>query len=654
MERNIDRFWRIIHEEEENPDFRDIRGYPLWRLFKIYYLRPYRLSLVAIVLLGVLTGQVMYGYARAGQFIADDIIELALIAPSSSMDPTLPSENRTFQAPQRREITSVTTRLETRPGKTVAEKVHLLSMLALMLAAMEIARHTASAIVITRTVVMTQKAQFKLRQQLHDKLQALPMHYHDRHSPGRLLTHLFSDMQVVQNSLSMLMRQIPPNIAAIVVGAVIVMVLDTTLGGIVLCALPCYGVVHHWFRARMRRVNRNIREREGKLNAHIANRVGNFQLVKSYGRESGEGLDFLRQARPILNRFLAASVLNTVFVSLCGIISGTCVVIVLWMGALRVRDGLMTPGELLMFHAAAGYMFNPVSMLTNMAAVMYRVRAVAGKVMRVLDEPITLTDPEKPQLIHDAPCALSFDRVTLTYGDEPNPALNGASFTLPAGKRLCVMGPSGAGKTTLAKLCARFYDPSDGAVRLDGVDLKQFRVTDLRQYIGYVGQEPIVFSGTISGNIRYGANEASPRAVVAAAQYAQIHDFIERLPERYQTLTHERGLNLSGGQKQRVNLARALINDSKMLILDDCTSALDADTEAKLVHGFRDALDGRTCVLVTHRVSIAMTCDYVLMLDSGKVAQFGDPQSLAQSDGPFAKIVREQAEKIRLVEQVEV
>jgi ATP-binding cassette subfamily B protein len=209
------------------------------------------------------------------------------------------------------------------------------------------------------------------------------------------------------------------------------------------------------------------------------------------------------------------------------------------------------------------------------------------------------------------------------------------------------MGPSGSGKTTLAKVLARLYDPSGGAVRFDGLDIREFPLADLRKYIGFVSQEPVVFRGTIADNIRYGSGQASMHNVVAAAQHAQIHEFIERLPSRYETITHERGLTLSGGQKQRVNLARALLYDPKVLVLDDCTSALDADTEAKLVRGFEQALRDRTVVLVSHRVSIALGCDLVLMLDKGKVVQFGPPDELAQMDGPFGDLYREQLSRAR-------
>jgi ABC-type multidrug transport system fused ATPase/permease subunit len=394
-------------------------------------------------------------------------------------------------------------------------------------------------------------------------------------------------------------------------------------------------------------VHENLREREGTLNGHIANRLANFQVVKSFVRESTESVDFLRQSRPIIRNYLAASVLGTGFSLVCGLISGTCTSLLLWMGTLAVRDGQLSLGDVVMFSAAATYLFSPISMLTGLTSMYQRMRAVAGKVMRVLDEPNQLVDSDDPTPIPQRPSEIRMDHVTLHYDPNRPAALNDVSFTLPAGKRLCIMGPSGSGKTTLAKLLARLYDPSTGTILFDSQDIRDFPLADLRKYTGFVSQEPVVFRGTIADNIRYGSGQASMNNVVAAAQHAQIHEFIERLPRRYETITHERGLTLSGGQKQRVNLARALLYNPHVLVLDDCTSALDADTEAKLVRGFEQALRDRTVVLVSHRVSIALGCDLVLMLDKGKVVQFGPPEELIQVDGPFGALYREQLSRAR-------
>lgn len=626
-------------------------GRDLWRLVSKYYLVPHWPKVLIGVLGGSLAGIMVYAYAAAGQVVADDIVQVHLLVadrpPAEKFDPTRLGEQRRFgfDEPTAR---STVSQLESKPGRSGHEKLRLLLGLAVLLFAAECLRHVIRFIGDERMVCAGQSAVFRLRGQLHAKLMQLPMSYHDRHSPGGLLTHLFSDLQVIRMQVMRLARSVPANILSILVGMVIVLVMDLQLAALVLLALPAYAVVYRWFGKRLRVVNSNLREREGRLNAHVADRVSNFLLVKSFVRETGEAAAFLRQARPIVENNLAASFLNTGFSVVCGVITGVSMTAVLWLGALRVRDGQMTAGQLMMFYASAGYLFRPIGMLTQLAGSLHRLRAVAGRVMGVLDEPITPKDPVHPLPTPDCACQIRFEHVTMDYGDGRSPALENVSFTLPAGKRLCVMGASGSGKTTLAKLVCRFYEISGGTISFDGIDLRSFQMADIQHLVGYVAQEPVIFSGTINENIGYGSDDTSPAAVMAAARFAQIHDFISDLPQRYHTLTYERGLTLSGGQKQRVSLARALAYNPRVLVLDDCTSALDAQTEAQLLAGFDNALSGRTVVQITHRTSIAMTSDYVLMLDKGRVVQFGPPQELQKQRGPFAEVVQEQARGLKI------
>jgi len=628
---------------------------PLRRLMGRYFFnRRHRMGLIIAILIGSAAGAGPFFYAGAIRVLTDEVFEVQLMRQAETraadLDPTLPHENRlfTFDDPRRRD--SWTERLDARQGKSTQEKLVLLTQLALGLVLLELVRAAARFHLVGRTLDVSQDAQFRMRQHLHDKLHKLPLSYHDQHSPGRLLTHLFSDAKKIQNIAIQLMRQIPPAIFTILTGIGIVLWMDPMLGLLVLISLPTYALSYRWFRTRLKNTAMNAREREGKLNAHIANRVSNFRLVKAFRREAVEGIEFMGQAVPWLRFVLAQNLLQIGFTIACALISTSTMVAVIWLAAVRVRDGQMSVGQMLMFHAAAATLFVPVSQLTLRMTSYYVLKVTAIKVMRVLDEPIDLASPETPTpLPTDAP-DVQFEHVTMQYEEAAPDAIHQVSFTIPAGQRLAVMGPSGAGKSTMARLAIRLYDPTEGVVRYDGIDVREFDLGKLRYFTGFVAQEPVVFSGTIGDNIRYASQDASPGNVVAAAQYAQIHEFIHQLPERYQTLTQERGLTLSGGQKQRVNLARAILHDPKFLVLDDCTSALDAETEAKLIESFRESLEGRTSMIVTHRVGVAMECDLVMMLDAGGVAQFGPPKDLLNKPGPFAEVHRQQVEPLRLVE----
>ncbi|MCC7350173.1 MAG: ABC transporter ATP-binding protein [Phycisphaerales bacterium] len=644
--------WKLVNEPRIRPvDHDKIHGRPLRKLLRRYYWNPFRFRVIATIVLSMSCGLWVFAYAWSGKILADGVVEVQLTEnkPSAAQqaDLTQPSAHQRFALEDNTPHQSLERSIEQKPGKTTEQKLRLLGWVALIMLGTEIYRHVSWYAVVGSMVTMNQRFQFRLRQNLHDKLHSLPMSYHDHHSPGRLLTHLFSDVSTLEGGMSTLFIHVPSYFMNLLAGLIIVFSVDSKLAMLVLLALPGYAISYRWFHDRLGTVHENLREREGTLNGHIANRLANFQVVKSFVRESTESVDFLRRTRPIIRNYLAATVLGTGFSVVCGLISGTCTTLLLWFGTLQVRDGRLTLGDVLMFFTAAANLFTPIAAITNLTSMFQRMRAVAGKVMRVLDEPNQLIDAAEPSPVPPRPCEIKLDQVTLHYDPARPAALREVSFVLPAGKRLCIMGPSGSGKTTLAKVLARLYDPSGGAVRFDGLDIREFPLADLRKYIGFVSQEPVVFRGTIADNIRYGSGQASMHNVVAAAQHAQIHEFIERLPSRYETITHERGLTLSGGQKQRVNLARALLYDPKVLVLDDCTSALDADTEAKLVRGFEQALRDRTVVLVSHRVSIALGCDLVLMLDKGKVVQFGPPDELAQADGPFGDLYREQLSRAR-------
>jgi ATP-binding cassette subfamily B protein len=309
----------------------------------------------------------------------------------------------------------------------------------------------------------------------------------------------------------------------------------------------------------------------------------------------------------------------------------------------------MTLGTLLLFYTAAGQLFAPIGRISALTGVFHRLCAACRKARMVLDEPNDLPDTQEPLALPQEAPALQFENVTFRYASEKRPALENVSFQLPAGKTVCVMGASGSGKTTLAKLACRIYDPTEGSVRLGDVDIRSFRLQDLREMTGYVNQEPVIFDGTIRDNIRYGSEDSEWEEMISAAQFAQIHEYITQLPRQYRTITTERGLTLSGGQKQRVNLARALLYDPKLLVLDDCTSALDAETEVRLIRGFEKFLKGRTALLVSHRISIALRCNYVLVLEEGKLAEFGPPRKLLDADGPFAALFKEQTDKPAVV-----
>lgn len=651
----VKEFWRQIHQPLLNPSRQDaVTNSGLWRIFVSYFLRPHWGTLVVFMLTACFTGGMFkYFLAWSGQYVADDIVQVQFLSTdtpaATQVNATSLEENRTFAMDQRHDRTSWTDQIDAVPGINGAQKYRRLAWLAFWLLMLVVVNAVVHLTELYTRMHVGIKVQFRLRHRLYAKLHELPMCYHDSQSVGQQMTSLFGDVSEIQNITMAVLHWLPANIITMAIGLWIMFSIDAKLSFMVVLALPLYWFCYTWFHSRQRTVAQNLRERQGWLNAHINNRVKHFFLVKSFVRETKEVIDLLRKSKPIIQDTLNSAVLGSLFSVVCTIITGMCMVVVLWLGALRVRDGQMTLGQLLMFYTSAGYMFGPVAGISTFSSWFHRLRTVCHKVVCVMDEPIKVTDPDEALPVPTEAPQLQFENVSLRYSKDRDPALQNVSFTLPAGATLCVMGPSGAGKSTLAKLAGRIYDPSEGQVLVDGNDIRRYKLAHLRRIAGFVSQEPVIFDGTIRDNIQYGSENRPHQHVVTAAQYAQIHEFIVRLPDRYETLTCERGLTLSGGQKQRVNLARVLLYDPKLLILDDCTSALDAETEAKLVQGFEEVLRGRTCVLISHRISIAIRCDYVMMLNEGKIVEWGRPEAMLHAEGPFAELYREQVSKGRNV-----
>jgi ABC-type multidrug transport system fused ATPase/permease subunit len=302
----------------------------------------------------------------------------------------------------------------------------------------------------------------------------------------------------------------------------------------------------------------------------------------------------------------------------------------------------MTIGEMLAFVGMMGMLYHPVNHLTSVATAVQAALVVLRRVFAVLDEPEEV--PPGRISLDGMAGKIEFDRVTYIYPKQETPALDDVDFRISPGQTVALMGPSGSGKTTVFQLLLRFYDPQGGHVRVGGVDLVEADPASIRRHIRVVQQEPTVFSGTISDNIRYGKLDASDDEIRGAATQAELHDFIGELPLAYNTIVGENGVTLSGGQKQRLALATALLTDPEVLLLDDTTSALDAATEARIRRTLRHALAGRTSLIITQRIATARQCDRILVFEDGRITQRGTHEELKQAPGFYAHICREQEE----------
>lgn len=490
-----------------------------------------------------------------------------------------------------------------------------------------------------------QQIVFELRRALHERLQALPLSFFDRTQTGRLLTVVLDDVATIQASMGSLAVTLANNVALILVGAAIICSLNWHLAFLVFLAIPGYVVNFRHFRPRIREGNITSRRAVTALYNKVEERVTAIRTVKVFGRERAEVRSLAEAsndlARLTMHVVRMGSWQNIIATTISAVATG----VILYFGLREYQGGRMSLGSVMLFYASAGYLFNPAVAVSDLLGMEWpRVSVVLRRIFDLMEaEPEPLDRPDAVPL-PTAEGDIRFDGVTFTYPGDESPTLRDVSFHVSAGTQVAIIGPSGAGKSTLLYLLMRFYDPEAGTIYLDDRNMREVKLLDLRDRITLVMQEPVIFSGTVAENIRYGRLEASDEEVRRAARDADLHEFVLTLPEGYETVVGERGMSLSGGQRQRLALAASLLSRPSVLLLDDTTSALDPVTEARVRTTLSRVMRGRTCLVVTHRLSTAMACDSVLVLEEGRLVQAGTPATLLQQSGPFRRIYEQQHE----------
>jgi len=481
---------------------------------------------------------------------------------------------------------------------------------------------------------------YGLRRDLHEKLQALHLGYFERHPTGRIMSRLLDDVNVIRQWMTVESVGFMAQVVRLIVGLGVVFFLDAPLASLVLLVLPFYALAFYVLRPRIRRTNIAFRRLNSAMYALAAERISAVRVAKSFAREKGEVRSFARKVLDSVRIQMRTVTYNHLLVLIAGVIVSATTGVMIYLAILQVKDGTMTLGAALAFITALNPLFNPVNQITTQITQVQALFVVARRVLAILETRVDI-EPGKIGL-EGMKGELRFDRVTFTYPEQKEPALRGVSLTIPAGERVALMGPSGAGKTTIFLLLLRFYDPEQGRISVGGVDLPAASPASLRQHVRLVQQEPMIFTGSMADNITYGKLDAAPAEIRRAAAQAELHEFIQTLPDGYETVVGERGVTLSGGQKQRLALATALLTDPEVLLLDDTTSALDAKTEARIRITLNKVLAGRTSLIITQRVATAMECDRIIVLEDGAVTQQGRHGDLASVDGFYRRICEQQ------------
>jgi subfamily B ATP-binding cassette protein MsbA len=488
----------------------------------------------------------------------------------------------------------------------------------------------------------------KLRDELYSKIIFLPMHFYEGAQVGMLMSRIINDVVAIRASmpaLVMMIRQV------ITLGSLLVVVFyqDAWLAFWAIIVLPLAFFPFWYFSKRLRELSRKNQAKLGEVSTLLQEVLSGIRLVKSFCTEKKEAERFDKENRRLLRIALKQSLAGEFSSSAMELVGALGIGLVIWFGGLQVITGESTPGTFFSFVTALVMMYEPIKKITASNNDMQKALAGAERVFEILDDP-DLTVEKSGNVPFDGPFQeLVFEHVSFTYGDG-TPALNDCSFRISAGQRVAIVGPSGAGKTTFVGLIPRFYDPGQGNILLNGVPLTEYSLSSLRNAISLVSQDNFLFNMTVQENILYGTNGFGGEEARQAACAAFADSFIEAMPEGYDTVVGERGVKLSGGQRQRLTIARALVKNAPLLILDEATSSLDSQSEYIVQQALDNLMEDRTTIVIAHRLSTVINADRILVMDKGRIVAQGSHAELLESSTLYAKLyamqfnVREETE----------
>jgi ATP-binding cassette subfamily B protein len=476
-----------------------------------------------------------------------------------------------------------------------------------------------------------------LRSVLYSHIQKLSLAYHDQKRTGDLISRVTSDIDAVQNLISNVLLGLLVNVLTLIGMLAVMFYLNWQFTLIAMVVAPgLFWVVYHYTR-RIKEASREVRRKEGEVVSVLEEVLSSIRVVKAFAREDYEQERFEKRSLESVERSLAARSLKAKLAPLVEVIvaCGTC--LVLWWGARLVVSGALTSGDLLVFLLYLGKMYKPMRELSKMTDTISKADVGWERIREVL---------ENEQRVRNLPGAkqapkfrgdIEYDHVAFAYSAD-QPLLKDLSMNIKAGQLAALVGPTGAGKTTIVSLLPRFYDLTGGVIKIDGQDVRKFKIKSLRRQISFVLQESMLFHATIWQNIAYGKPEATQEEIIRAAQMANAEEFILRMPEGYDTMVGERGVTLSGGQRQRITIARAIIRNAPILVMDEPSSGLDAESEELVFDALSKLMADRTSIVIAHRLATVSRADVIFVIDGGRVAEQGTHQELLAQGGLYSRL----------------
>jgi ATP-binding cassette subfamily B protein len=496
------------------------------------------------------------------------------------------------------------------------------------------------ALTVTRRVIagkVSLAVEFDLRSSVYRHLQALELGFFDSHQTGQLMSRATVDLQSIRFFLGYGLIFLTQNFLTITLVAVVMIVVQPSLALLALAPVPIVVWIASRYNRQSRPALQEVQQRVAELTAEAEESVSGIRVIKAFAREEHMMRRFRHSVNRVFDQNVYSTRLRAFYNPLIGFLPNFGLAVVLLVGGNQVINGSLTLGEFTAFYTYVVMLTGPMRTLGIALGMSQRAIASGNRLFEILDREPTITSASGAQPLPAGGGRVEIDDVSLEYG-AAEAALSEVGLSVAPGRVIALVGPTGSGKTSLVALLARLYDPTAGSVRIDGADLRDVELESLRSEIAFVADDSFLFSATVADNIAYANPAATAEQIELAARRAQAHGFIDRLPDRYATLVGERGLTLSGGQRQRIAIARALLADPRILILDDATSSVDAQTEGEIKRGLREALHDRTTFIVAHRLSTISLADEVVVMDAGRLVDRGTHEELLERCSLYREI----------------
>nr|WP_025162893.1 peptidase domain-containing ABC transporter [Paraclostridium bifermentans] len=481
----------------------------------------------------------------------------------------------------------------------------------------------------------------------------LPMNFFGTREVGEVISR-FNDASNIRQAISGVALTMMIDVFMVLIGGGILYSQSPSLFGLTIIPLVLYGIIVYSFKSSIEKVNRETMEKNSKLTSYLIESLNGIETIKAFNSEREVNLETEKRFIKLIKAIFKNERINNIQVTFKRLVESIFAIIVLWIGSTQVLNGSISFGELLTFNALLAYFLDPIQNIINLQPTVQTALVAAERLSEILDLELEKSEQEdkkiKPQSLKGN---IEFKNVDFRYGTR-NLILKNINMTIKKGERIALVGESGSGKTTLAKLLLNFYQCENGEILVNNYNLLDINVEALRDKIAYISQETFLFNGTILENLMLGNPYLTYEEVIEACEKAQIHDFINSLPLRYNTLVEENGSNFSGGQKQRLSIARAILRKPEILIMDEATSNLDSITEKAIERTIHDFSEGMTTIIIAHRLSTIMRCDNIYILEKGEIKEKGNHKDLLDNKGRYYKLWKEQLPEISTIEKTQV